>query len=393
MKSRLIYLCVLLFSVSYGSFAAENQDSLKVSLLTCSPGQEVYSLYGHTAVRVQNIRTGEDWVFNYGMFSFSTPNFLMRFVKGETDYELGVMPFDYFTQEYKERGSFVRQQVLNLSPKEAKTLAVLLAENYMPQNRVYRYNYFYDNCTTRARDKIEESIEGKVLYPKFDETVSFRQIVHEYTKEHPWAEFGVDLCLGSQADSPIDTRKQMFAPFNMLQAAHIAKIKNLDGTERPLIRVEENIVQPANQNIEKEFPLSPMQVSVFLFVITLTLCLLQLKIKRIFWGIDLFWFALQGLSGCIIAFLFFFSEHPTVGSNYLIIILNPLPLFYLPRLLYCDFKHKKDHYHYVNIVVLTLFVLLWGVIPQKISPVVLPLASSLLVISITHLVLENKIKK
>ena len=140
MKSRLIYLCVLLFSVSYGSFAAENQDSLKVSLLTCSPGQEVYLLYGHTAVRVQNIRTGEDWVFNYGMFSFSTPNFLMRFVRGETDYELGVMRFDYFTEEYKERGAFVRQQVLNLSPKEAKTLAVLLAENYMPQHRVYRYN-------------------------------------------------------------------------------------------------------------------------------------------------------------------------------------------------------------------------------------------------------------
>ena len=393
MKHRIIYLCLFLFMVCHCSYANKRQDSLKISLLTCSPGEEVYSLYGHTAIRVQNLHSGEDWVFNYGMFSFRTPNFLMRFVKGETDYELGVMSYSYFVQEYEERGSFVYQQVLNLTQEETKTLWTLLDTNYLPSNRVYRYNYFYDNCTTRARDKIEESIKGEVFYPTFDETKSFRDIVHEYTKKHPWAEFGVDLCLGSQADNRIDTRKQMFAPFYMLQAAQTAKIRNLKGEKRPLITEEGNIVQASPQDAEKEFPFSPMQVSIVLFLITLVLCLLEWKLNCIMWGVDLFWFALQGLAGCVIAFLFFFSEHPTVGSNYLIIIMNPIPLIYLPRMIYCDIKHRKDFYHYANIAVLTLFVLLWVVIPQKITLVVLPLALSLLVVSVTHLLIKNKVKK
>lgn len=363
-------------------------DSLKASLLTCSPGPKIYELYGHTAIRIENLRSGADWVFNYGLFSFHTPNFIMRFVKGETDYELGVMPYSYFTEEYAERGSFVRQQVLNLTPTETKKLWDILCVNYLPQNRVYRYNYFYDNCTTRARDKIEESVCGKVIYPVFNENVSFRNIVHEYTKGHPWVEFGVDLCLGSQADVAINTKKQMFSPFCMMSAAKLAKIKDDKGIVRPYMLNEINIVQEVPQKVNKEFPLSPMQVSILLFLLTIILCLYELKRKQIFWGMDLFWFGLQGIAGCVIAFLFFMSEHPTVGSNYLIIIMNPIPLVYLPWILYSDIKKKKSHYHIINISILTLFVLLWGVIPQKITLVVLPLALSLLVISVVHIAIN-----
>ena len=212
-------------------------DSVRVSLLTCAPGSEIYSLFGHTALRYENPAKGEDWVFNYGLFSFDTPNFVYRFVKGETDYQLGVIPYRYFEGEYAMRGSSVYQQELNLTDKEKENVIRLLRENYLPANRVYRYNYFYDNCTTRARDKVEQGIEGKVVYPESEKMCSFRSIVREYTAGHEWSAFGIDLCLGSEADEPIDERKQMFSPFYMLEYARGAMIHRAD-TIVPFVKEE-----------------------------------------------------------------------------------------------------------------------------------------------------------
>ena len=147
-------LLLLIGVISMLSVRAASVDSVRISLLTCAPGSEIYALFGHSAIRYEDPARGEDWVFNYGMFSFKDPNFVMRFVKGETDYQLGVIPYRYFEAEYALRGSSVYQQELNLTEAEKLMLIGLLRENYLPANRVYRYNYFYDNCTTRARDKI-----------------------------------------------------------------------------------------------------------------------------------------------------------------------------------------------------------------------------------------------
>ena len=155
------FLCLLVMMVALCSVRAASADSIRISLLTCAPGSEIYALFGHSAIRYEDPSRKEDWVFNYGMFSFKDPNFVMRFVKGETDYQLGVIPYRYFEAEYALRGSSVYQQELNLTGAEKQKLITLLRENYLPAHRVYRYNYFYDNCTTRARDKIEESIQEK----------------------------------------------------------------------------------------------------------------------------------------------------------------------------------------------------------------------------------------
>ena len=283
------------------------------------------------------------------------------------------------------RGSSVYQQELNLTEAEKVKLIQLLQENYLPANRVYRYNYFYDNCTTRARDKIEESIQGKVVYPKNEKIVSYRDILHEFTDGSEWSEFGIDLCLGSEADEPIDERKQMFAPFYMLAAARGAMIHRTD-TVVPLIRKEVKIVDAILED-EPAFPLSPM---------TCALLLLACTVLMVGWSVYkgcpcLAWnalmFSLQGLGGCIIAFLFFFSLHPTVGSNWLLILFNPLPLLYLPVMIYRGVKRLKDPYHVYNAVCLTSFMILMPLIPQEFNPTVLPLALNLLLLSLGHLYL------
>lgn len=367
---------------------AMSSDSIRLSLLTCAPGTEIYALFGHSAIRYEHPALQRDWVFNYGMFSFSEPNFVMRFVKGETDYQLGVIPYSYFEAEYAERGSSVYQQVLNLTAEEKVNLVKALQENYLPANRVYRYNYFYDNCTTRARDKIEECIDGKVVYTTPTHEVTFRDIIHEYTEGHEWSEFGIDLCLGADADKPIDPRQQMFAPFYMLEAARGAMIQRGD-TLVPLVKEEFKVVDVV-RTPEPGFPISPMAGACVLLAVTMVVVGVGVRKGHISCIWDGFLFGLQGIGGCVIAFLFFFSVHPTVGSNWMLVLLNPIPLFYLPFMIYQSLGRKKDAYHGVNAVVLTFFMILMPLIPQEFNLTVLPLALSLWLTSVGHLFIYNR---
>lgn len=192
---------------------AHQPDSLRFSLLTCAPGQVVYELFGHTAIRYQNITRSTDIVFNYGMFDFDTPNFAYRFAKGEADYQLGINSFEGFKRAYAHRGSSVYEQELNLTTEEKQILQRNLLINYQPEHRIYRYNYFYNNCTTCARDQIEKAIQGRVIYPEGQRGKSFRSIVHEYAAGCPWDQLSMDLLLGAEADEEINNRLQMFAPF------------------------------------------------------------------------------------------------------------------------------------------------------------------------------------
>lgn len=386
-----VLLIELSLLISLQSYSQKN-DSIQFSLLTCAPGTEIYSLFGHTAIRYQNFTQNRDLVFNYGMFSFSTPNFIFRFVKGETDYQLGITEFVPFEAEYMFRGSSVYQQVLNLTQEEKNRLLELLVLNYQPQNRIYRYNYFYDNCTTRARDQIERCINGKVIYQDSVEEKSFRGIVHEFTKGFQWEELGMDLCLGAEADEMIDIRQQMFSPFYMRAFVDRAYIEEPDGKVRPLVLKEEVIVNAERDEDEAGFPFSPMTCAIAFLVVNVLFAVLQVLKKKIYWGWDIVLYLSQGIAGCIISFLFFFSVHPTVGSNWMILLFNPIPLLYLPFMVYNDVKRNNDRYHIVNLVYLTLFILLMPVIPQEFNLTVLPLALGLWCNAMSHTIVCRKLK-
>lgn len=388
--SRLKYFIFCLFMGVAFSVQSQSTDSIRFSLLTCAPGTEIYSLFGHTAIRYENYTRRIDVVFNYGMFSFNTPNFIFRFVAGETDYQLGITPYSYFEAEYAMRGSSVYQQVLNLTQSEKERLLTILENNYLPENRIYRYNYFYDNCTTRARDKIEECIEGKVVYPDSLSGKSYRSIVHEFTAGSPWDEFGIDLCLGAEADKEINKRQQMFSPFYMKYYASNAYIVDAGGTHRPLILDEAKIVDVEPEDVQPGFILSPLMCGALFLALCVVMAWGQWKTQRIWWGWDIVLYGLQGLAGCIIAFLFFFSVHPTVGSNWLLILFNPIPLLYLPFMVYKAVKRKKDYYHVGNMVYLTLFITILPFCGQEFNLTVLPLALGLLVTSASHVLVWNK---
>jgi hypothetical protein len=304
-------------------------DSVEISLLTCQPHDEVYSLYGHTAIRYHDLRPGRtDLAFNYGVFDFKKPYFVARFVFGLTDYELGAYPFHYFQQEYRRFGSMVTEQVLNLTNEEKLALHDALANNLRQENKIYRYNYFYSNCTTKARDIIEQCINGKVEYTeREDYTPSYRDMVHDMTRNNPWSRFGNDLLLGIKADFKTDQRQQEFLPGHLLYDFDHAQIY-ANGTYRPLVK-ERRIVVPAGVQIKQEgFPLSPIACAIVVMAIGIVIFIAEWRLKKAFLLWDLLLMLATGTIGIVLT-LMLFSQHPTVSLNLQILLFNPLPFIYL----------------------------------------------------------------
>ena len=307
-------------------------DSVEVSLLTCSPHEEIYSLYGHSALRWHDLRNNTDLTFNWGVFNFDKPYFVARFVFGLTDYELGAYPYQLFLQEYKRVGSSVTEQVLNLTVEEKYRLYDALRENMQPENKIYRYNYFYDNCSTRPRDIVERCIEGKLEYaPREDYTPSYREMVHICVRNHPWAAFGNDLLLGVRADLKTGLREQEFLPVNLLYDFDRAKIY-ANGEYRPLVKERRMAVPPGVQVIEQDFPFTPVECAIAFLAISLLILFYEWKLKKTCKYWDALLMLVQGLAGCVL-FVMLFSQHPTTSTNLQVLLLNPAPLFFIPAVL------------------------------------------------------------
>ncbi len=363
---------------------AQQLDSIRASLITCSPGQEVYALYGHTALRLQNFTTDQDLVFNYGVFSFKQPHFIWRFVRGQCDYMVVPVPWQYFTREYEERGSSITAQVLNLTPLEVNLLYNKLLEDCKPENRQYRYNFLYNNCTTKVRDAIEQCVDGRVVYPDSIPLYTFREMLHQYTKEHPWAQEGNDILLGAAVDTTVSSREAMFAPEYMLRYAENAFIYAENNDKRPLVSSTEILLQKKLLMAEPEFPLPPMPTILLLLAFSVLIVLFERWLNWQFWLWDAVLLLGQGMAGLLLLFMFFFSEHPAVDSNWQIWVLNPIALIALPVVVKAAFKRKKTLWHAVFFVILTTFLVFSPWMPQEFGKLVVPLALTLLTRPISY---------
>lgn len=377
-----------LHAATTGYQAVAGTDSVKISLLTCSPGNEVYSLYGHTAVRYTDYGRGIDVAVNYGIFSFCKPFFVLRFIFGITDYEMGIMPFDYFCEEYKAEGRSIYQQELNLTAEEKAAILNAFDSNYMPENRTYRYNYFYDNCTTRPRDILLDNIKGKVIYPDAKaEYPSYRELVHSCNEDSPWARFGNDLLLGVKADRKTDLTEQQFLPENLMRDFDHAKIKADDGTVRPLVISSSYIVSAGAQTAGSGFPLRPVACAWVIFAIVVLVSVLEFCTKRRFWPFDTLLLLFDGCVGIII-FLMFFSEHPTTSTNLQILLFNPLPLFFIYRVARRTMKKVYEPFWKYAAMVLVIFFFCGFF--QSYAEGMYVLALSLLVRCIWNIIYQNK---
>ncbi len=377
MKKGLLYI-VLTFILSVvnatvGAQSMTNPDRIQISLLTCSPGKEVWAQYGHTAIRYYDKESGEDLAINYGIFSLDQTYFIPRFVLGMTDYRMGVQPMDMFLAQYSYEGRGVVEQVLNLSAEDKEVIYKTLQENMKPENVVYRYNYFFDNCTTRARDMLVNHLHGKVVYPPAEEDATFRSMIHKWNNKYEWSQFGEDLLLGVNADRKTTKSEQQFLPENLRSDFDKARYNG-----KPLVK-ETNVLLDAETEVaEPVFPLSPLSVALIFAVISLVMMLFSYRRQQVYWAWDLALMLTSGLMG-IIFFVMIFSQHPCVSLNFILLFFNPLPLFFL----YSTIKKKKVIWWKIWGVLIILG--LFGSLFQEIPLPILIVASFLLLHCIVHL--------
>ena len=395
---RLLVLAFVMFFSqgvhrAYGAPAKQHvNDSITVSLLTCSPGDLIYELYGHTALRITDHTCKQDVIFNYGVFDFSQPHFIWRFMLGKTDYMVQPLPFTLFEMEYVDRGSSIMSQTLNLTRVEANQLYNSLLEDALPENRVYRYNFLTCNCTTQVRDMIESAIHGKVHY-KEQPKKTYRESLHEYTAGSPWAELGDDILLGANTDTLLSDRSAQFLPDYLMSYFSQAMIFDSVCNSRPLVLGDAvMLLEPREMPKPDGFPLSPFVCSLIFVGILLLVAALEYWLKRLFWVFDLLFMPCVGVMGLLVTFMFLFSEHPTVDSNWQIWVLNPLPLFCMPWVVWCAIKRRRCAYHYANAVILALFLIAMPWIPQHFSVITLPLALGLLTRPVSYIINFNRLK-
>lgn len=308
------------------------EDSIEVGLLTCYPGSEVYSLYGHTAIRFHNISTNEDWTFNYGVFNFKQKFFVLKFAFGKTDYELGMFTMKAFLKEYKKEDRKVIEQVLNLTQEEKVTLFLALCDNWRPENCMYRYNFFKDNCTTRARDIILWAINSdstSIEIPEFDgKRLTWRENIHIYTAGHEWEELGNDLALGQPTDNMMTDEERQFLPLNLMGDFANATIKTTFGSV-PLVATTRLILDGNETSQSVNNAPTPLQCIAILALIVVIVFLIEIKKKKIILPFDILLLIIIGLAGIVMTVLAI-SDHPATFFNWQILILTPLALVAMP---------------------------------------------------------------
>lgn len=385
---KFFYTLIILFG-TMGSLQAETfigypiaPENTQISLLTCSPGDLIYELFGHTAIRIQDDSHKLDFVVNYGLFDFDQPHFVYRFVRGKTDYTVGVSYTRSFIQSYAERGSSITESTLNLTLAEKQDLLNRLNENLQPENRVYRYNFIYNNCATKVRDIFDMSIKRKLSYPTHVDSYSFRETIMLYTETAPWSQLGFDLCLGARADRTATQREMLFLPEVLGESYASAMLTDSIGIQ-PLCLQTSQII-PATQEKGTAW-FSPTLCAYLLLLMVLYASFFLNKHKIWLKRMDVVLFTINGIGGCIILFLILYSQHPFTGQNYNILWMNPLTLFPLITCIF-PFMKKINGLFYLGATVMFLgFVIVMPILPQVFNLAVLPWVLTLLLRSYLRL--------
>jgi hypothetical protein len=376
MKKILIFLFLFL-SLSPKGNSNSLSPQAQISLLTCAPGTEIYSWFGHTAIRVMDPGTGIDYVFNYGVFSFGTKNFAWHFAKGETDYQLAVQRMNSFMQEYHEDLRTVTEIVLDIKAEEKQALYDALIENYKPENRVYRYNHFLDNCATRVRDQFEKAVGGKLKYDMSgDEELSFRNLIDKYVPGNSWSGFGIKLGLGIPTDRKTAFSEKMFLP-DYLEADMAKAVVTREKGDVPFTKPQTVLFEASPVKSGFSYS-SPVSVVIIFFLIVLGLTYIEYRRKKRMIWLDFLVLFLFGLAGLVIGFLTFFSI--LEGTRWNLNLIWALPTHILFAFIWLIKPMRKYLVYYLKstAIVLVLFLLVMFFLPQTFHLLVIPLCLILL---------------
>jgi hypothetical protein len=378
-----LVLAGLLLTLSVVSNAQQITPNAKISLLTCSSGEELYSTFGHSAIRVKDTTTGQDIVFNYGVFDFDTPHFYWKFVRGKLMYQLAIQSTYRFIQVYNYEGRSVKEEKFNLTRDEKAKLIHYLKKNYKPENRYYLYDFFYKNCSSIIWDVVKPRINTE-LY--FDSTAyhpkTFRQMLHPPLEKMPWSKFGIDIALGLPADKTAGFIEQMFLPSYLSKnMSNTLRSKPTNGSKQLLLEEKTLVEKKQNNSFTNFFTPSIVFWGIFLLFMVFTLLIPKSKTTK---TADYIFFSLQGLLGLLLLFLWFGTDHSAMNTNMNLFWANPIALILV--VLMRVRRHKLKTTAVAILIVTSAAVIIgWNLLPQQFNPVFVPICLTTIVRGTDHL--------
>ena len=355
-----------------------NIESTEISVLTCDPGNEIYSLFGHSALRIKNPINGQDLVVNWGLFEFSESQFQFGydFAKGRLKYYMGIQLMSNFITEYRRSKRGIREQVLNLSNQEKYKIIQLLEENYKPENRKYKYEFFYDNCSSRLRDIIKKVFGENINFyqsPKSNK-FTFRETIHLYLESFPWLKLGIDLVLGKKIDKLVSNENLMFLPLNVEEIFDKSLVEN-NGSIKNLVKSKNTLIE----SFENKNKLNNIGFySWILLAITLLLIVFKLdKALGVWSSLNLF---IIGLLGIVLVFMWIGTDHNATKMNFNLLWASPFHFI----LIFCLIKESWNNFTYwyliLSLILIFTTILFWFTLTQEFNSFVKPIILELVII-------------
>ena len=377
---KLYFSLFLFITVLQGAFSQNLQLSVysEVSILTAGPGNELFETFGHSAIRVKDPVLKMDYVFNYGVFDFNQPNFYGNFAQGRLEYFLGVSRFDRFVEIYRKDKRWMKEQILELTVEEKNIIFNFLRNNSQPENAFYLYDPYFDNCSTKLRDIIEDILtsKAKLSGSYAEEDLTLRKLMNRELPWNTWGSFGINLALGTKLDQKISYEKYMYLPDYLYLSFKDAK-KIEDGVSKPLVKKEVTILDFKEEKFQLSW-LNPAFILSLLLLVTIVITYRDMKRSKNSKWLDFSIQLITGLIGVLIVFLWFFTDHKTTPNNF-----NILWAF-APNLIVGFFLLKRKIPNWVSIylrvclLLIAILFVLWMLEVQLFSLALLPLIGILI---------------
>lgn len=381
MKKRFLFIFLLTYSIVQSQSIGKPvqaktillSEKAEISLLTCGPGSEVYTSFGHSAFRVRDPLLGIDNIYNYGTFDFNNPNFYTDFIKGNLNYLLSISETGWFLAVYRYEKRWIKGQVLDLKHSDVQHVFEFLENNALPENREYYYDYFFDNCSTRLIDVLDTVIGEKLIVPELftEDRLTHRELMQLYLGNQPWGDFGIDLCLGSVIDRETTSKEYLFLPENVFTYFDALKIDD-DGNIKPLVKRTQTIL-PEQPLIVKKPLLTPLLLFSLIGLLIIWITRKDIKRKSRNRWLDFSLFFITGVIGLVVLLIWFATNHISAKNNF-----NFLWAF-APNLFVSFFLLKKQlpnwiHKYFILILVcIVLSILIWLFRIQVFSIATLPI--------------------
>jgi hypothetical protein len=350
----------------------------ELSVLTCAPGSELYSIFGHSSIRVHDPVQRFDWVFNYGTFDFSTPGFGVKFVQGKLPYYLLSYSMRNFMAEYEADLRSVREQVLRLTDAQKEAMLQALKRNELPENKFYLYDFFYDNCASRERDLIRNTLGDKLRLkaPAGKAYGSYRSLIHPYLHDLPWTDFGIQLILGLPTDNVAGLEGGVFLPDHLFDVFAASEVME-DGGWKPLVR-ETRPLYNAPPVVKPALGfLGPWIVMWLVLAVAATISFLPFGNARGFRVFDTLLFGATGLLGILLLLFWVATDHEATHANLNLIWALPTHLFFAVAVWVRRWNHLVTKYAFGAAGLLILFLLANWFLPQSFHPAIYPLVAAM----------------